>query len=408
MTMSTRDWQTLLSDRSYDIEFNGYLSNHVKHAVIALQRLQAPPERVEEYWDNYTKLTPYDLCVHHVTIPWDQVKPVTEAEFMNLRGKKEKWQEQCVFLQNELENQLDGDVDRLIQKYMYVPSIFPGMAGALTHGIIHLGWAIDSENTWMIIEGLAYLNFAYVGMPENSLVSGAHSDATALDSLTRVAKEFQEKRLQQTWIEATKSRYNKDSGFHVELIPAGFQWELSKVLAHPHEVATHLPLWLDTLDLASLWEELYRVATTLYWATRDDDGNGDFLVLHLVTSLWGAEAVSKVINSEDATRVALKHYYAVLVSLLSTSSGGFPSQESLETAAEELGSHKNDNLEDETKLWSAVVAKALPEIEEHNIKLVYVMRELWRRYRGWAAFRMAADTFTLTPNISPARTDFKA
>jgi hypothetical protein len=28
--------ETLLNDQSYHIEFNGFLSNHVKHAVVAL------------------------------------------------------------------------------------------------------------------------------------------------------------------------------------------------------------------------------------------------------------------------------------------------------------------------------------------------------------------------------------
>ncbi len=29
-------FQQLLSNRAFDIEFNGYLSNHAKHAIIAL------------------------------------------------------------------------------------------------------------------------------------------------------------------------------------------------------------------------------------------------------------------------------------------------------------------------------------------------------------------------------------
>lgn len=402
---SPRDWQSLLSDPSYDIEFNGYLSNHVKHAVIALHRLQAPPERVEEYWDKYTKATPYDLSVEPVSVPWDQVTPVTAEEFVGLRGKKEKWQEQCVFLQKELVDKFNGVVDKLVQHY--VPPLLPGMAGALTHTIIHLGWAIDAGNTWMIIEGIAYLNFAFVGLPERSLVPNAVSDATALSSLTRIAKQFHKDNLAHTWIEATKNRYDKDSGFHPELIPAGFQWELSKVLAHPHEVATHLPTWLDEKDLPSIWEELYRLTTTVYWATRDREGNGNFLVLHLITSLWGLEQVSKVIDDEDITRDALKHYYAVMVCLLSTSSGGFPTVDTLESAALEL-SLQNDNVQEGTSLWCSVVEKAIPEEEEHNIKLVYVMRELWRRYEGWAAFRRAANAFTLTPNIGPSQSEFKA
>ena len=36
----------LLDDQRYDIEFNGHLTNHVKHAVIALAGLGVPDERI--------------------------------------------------------------------------------------------------------------------------------------------------------------------------------------------------------------------------------------------------------------------------------------------------------------------------------------------------------------------------
>ncbi len=40
--------ETLLNDQSYHIEFNGFLTNHVKHAVIALKRLEASPQRIQD------------------------------------------------------------------------------------------------------------------------------------------------------------------------------------------------------------------------------------------------------------------------------------------------------------------------------------------------------------------------
>ena len=51
--------------------------------------------------------------------------------------------------------------------------------------------------------------------------------------------------------------------------------------------------------------------------------------------------------------------------------------------------------------------KGIAETEEHNIKLVYIMRELSNRYGGWSGFAEAAMAFTLTPNIGPESTEFK-
>ena len=41
----------LLSDRSKHIEFGGFLTNHVKHAVVALHGLDAPAGKIQHYWD---------------------------------------------------------------------------------------------------------------------------------------------------------------------------------------------------------------------------------------------------------------------------------------------------------------------------------------------------------------------
>jgi len=55
MRMMTTIPSKFLSDRNYDIEFNGYLSNHSKHGIIALHRLNASDERIQEWWINIQK-----------------------------------------------------------------------------------------------------------------------------------------------------------------------------------------------------------------------------------------------------------------------------------------------------------------------------------------------------------------
>lgn len=59
--------QTLLSDKSYDIVFHGYLHNHVKHAVIALHGLQAPAEVIQRYWDMCASYTCVDSQIHVIS-----------------------------------------------------------------------------------------------------------------------------------------------------------------------------------------------------------------------------------------------------------------------------------------------------------------------------------------------------
>lgn len=393
--------QRLLSDKTFFIEFKGYLSNHAKHAIVALDKLEAKPQRIQEYWDTYTNLTPYNLEIEEVPTTWDQVKPISKDEWALLRGKKEKWQETCVFLEKEKQDRFNGDTDLLVKEF--APDLLGGMAGALTHGIIHLGWGIDAHNDWMTTEGLAYLNFCHVGIDEQKFKDDFVEEDTPSESMLRIANEWKSKNLKQTWIEETKAKYGED--FHPELVVAGFQWQLAKVLADPHAVATDLPTWLNKKSLEEIWKELYETTVYVYLTTRDQKGNGNFLVLHSLTSLWALEHVCCVIDDPAVSRRALKHYYGTLVVLLAASSGGFPSTESLQKIQTEFPLTKTD---DKKYDWKPTVELACKEEEEHNIKLAYVMQALWNRYNRWHGFSEAARTFTLTPNIGPSKVEYKA
>jgi hypothetical protein len=395
--------RAILADRTYDIEFCGYLSNHAKHAIIALDRLQASEKRVQEYWDKYTTLTPYNLELHRLEQNWSDIKPASRTEWQHYRGQKSNWQEQVAFMQQELKA-LDQNTDQLVQKY--APDLLSGIAGALTHGIIHLGWAIDARSPWMICEGLAYLNFCHLGIDESVLHSDTHIEADPMTSFQRVANTFHTEDLQRQWIEATKNAY--DESFHRELVPAGFQWQLAKILREPHPVATHLPTWLDKSSIEEIYESLYQATTWLYLATRDKRGHGNFVVLHALTSLWGLEQTCRVLEKgttgmEDTIRIVVKQYYASLICLLCTAGKGFPTEAALKKIQVTFASTKIDPVDTD---WSGVVSMGIAESEEHNIKLVYVMKELWNRYGRWHGYLAAAKSFTVTPNIGPGEPAF--
>lgn len=397
--MILKPTQSILANRVFDIEFCGYLSNHAKHGIVALDGLNAPQARIEEWWNQYTRLTPYELSLHRVEQSWDKVDPCTVKEWQDLRGKKQNWQEMCVFMQNELDQKFDGNTDRLVKEY--APSLIDGIAGALTHGIIHLGWGIDALSPWMTIEGLAYLNFSFLGVDPSKITVKEVGTEAPVDTILRISQEITEQDLTRTWIEATKAKY--DETHHPELVPAGFQWQLSKVLHEPHTVATSVPSWLRDAPIESLWEQLYRTITYVYLATRDkEDSHGNFLILHGLTSLWGLEHLCNVLDDEQLTRRALKQFFAMMICLLATSSGGFPTEEDLVSSLAGFPADQQEETE-----WEPIVARGIAEEEEHNIKLVYVAKELWTRYGHWSGFAEAARTFTLTPEIGQMSSVYK-
>jgi hypothetical protein len=347
-------------------------------------------------------MTLYGLKLHKVDQAWETVSPCTSEEFSAWKGKKVHWQEMCIFMQQELESRFAGDTKQLISEY--APPLLPGIAGGLTHGIIHLGWAVDAKSEWMIIEGLAYLNFCNIGVEPSKIVvdsTARAEESTPLETFVRISETWEKEDLGETWVAPVKAKYGKD--FHSELVPAGFQWELAKVLEEPNEVATKVPRWLVETPLPELWENLYRTIVLIYLATKDAEGNGNFLVLHGISSLWGLEHVLSTIGNEEVTRKALQQYFTMIVCLLAASSSGFPSKTVLEKAASEFPPSST-----ETPDWKPIEARGVAEEEEHNIKLVYVCRELWERYGHWRGYSEAAQAFTLTPNIGPRATAFKA
>ena len=166
------------------------------------------------------------------------------------------------------------------------------------------------------------------------------------------------------------------------------------------------PTWITNNASEQTWQDLYQTCVLIYLATRSAEGNGNFLILHSITSLWALEKVCQVIGDPAVEKRALAHFYGSLVCLLAASSSGFPSREALEKTQTEFPLSLTDAKADYD--WSPTLTAAIAEIEEHNIKLAYVSRELWNRYGQWHGFSEAARTFTLTPNIGPAVVEFKA
>jgi hypothetical protein len=381
----------LLNDQSYHIEFNGFLTNHSKHGVIALKRLGASAQRIKEYYDNYAKCTTYGFGLEPSRA---SEQKITEDNWQVYFGKHCSFTSYCDFFDRK-EKELG--MEKLLDEY--VPTLLPGCVGSLFHGTIHLGWALDSGNRWMIIEGLAYMSFSYVScQPDNSFASTGKSatENSVLDSLLNIADAWEVDGEELTqWREATLNdeKYSASSGFHPELALTGFQNDIAKVLTEGHPLIHATPAWIDNLDMKTIWKELYEGLTLLYLAKP-----GDFLVLHLITSLYGMEQITKWINVTQQRR-AIKCYWTAMLGIL-FSDDEVPTRKTLE----KLKAKYKDEVDlegnhAEGQAWDEIIDRAIIEDEEHNPKLVYVQKLLWQRFNHRSLFRIAAGIFTTTPEV---------
>jgi hypothetical protein len=382
--------ETLLNDQSFHIEFNGFLSNHVKHAVIALNGLGASPKIIKEYYDTYVKCTTYGYGLEPAR---PSERTITQDNWQVYFGKHCNFTSYCQFF--ELKEKELG-MKRMLEEY--VPSLLPGCVGALMHGTIHLGWALDSGNRWMIIEGLAYMAFSYVSChPEKIFPEtfGQIADKSAMDSLLRIADAWDaDREALRGWIETTlaNEKYSVSSGFHPELAVTGAQFNIAKVLTEGHPLIHATPAWINDQDMPTIWDQLYEAVTLLYMTKP-----GDFFILHLITSLHAMEQITNRLPINQQKR-AIKFYWTAMLGVI-FSFGEFPTRAKLETLHSKYKDATDDESLKEGQKWEQIVARALTEKEEHNPKLVYVVRLLWERFGHRSIFRVAAGHFTTTPEV---------
>ena len=295
----------LLSDASHDIEFNGTLTNHSKHAVIALQRLGATPKRIAEFYHNYVRETPYGYGVEPAIAP---THVITEADWRSHIGKRTSWSAWCVFFDRKVD---ELGLDEVLRRYL--PVLLGGWAGALMHGTIHLGWALDIGSRRMTVEGIAYMAYAYVSVhPER--VTSRGRDADPLAALQRIAGVWDgDGGALKQWVQDLLARgaAGDAPGVHPDLGRAGLQFRISMLLHAGH------PLFYDVPK--ATFDQLYYAVTLLYLTTP-----GDFALLHFITALHAMEKIAERLPDGERGRI-VELYWLGLIGILFTRAG-FPAQ----------------------------------------------------------------------------------
>lgn len=389
----------LLNDQTFHIEFNGHLTNHVKHAVVALAGLGAPTEKIESFYKSYTQLTPYG-CELEPARTSDQV--ISEGNWERFLGTRTNFAAYCDFFDRKVH---ELGIDEVLRRY--VPVLLPGWVGSFTHAAIHLGWALDIGNRWMTIEGLAYLAFSYVSChPERALPTRSdenadrNSDAGAVDSLIRVARAWDDDRdALSHWARALAADTDAGiaAGIHPELARSGLQFRIARVLGEGHPLIYDTPAWIEEQDVDTSWKQLRYLVTLLYlvWP-------GDFILLHLITSLHGMEQIADRLPAGSDRRDVVRVFWFGMLGIV-FSGASFPDPTKLSalhaTFADTADAGAPELWEPD---WQQIVSRAVEEEEEHNPKLVYVLRRWWQQSNGKSIFRMGAGQFTATPELPPS------
>ena len=381
--------EKLLNDCSHHIEFNGHLTNHNKHAVIALERLGATEQRIQAYYEGYAQCTPYGFGLE---LPRKSKYVITLDNWQQFLGKRTSYSSYYDFF--------DAEERRLGKKLFleqYISLLIDGWASALTHAAIHLGWALDIGNRCMMIEGVSYLAFSFISChPERTQVRNSmmSDHLSAAQSLFYIADQWQnDSNALHNWVvELVDMDKDNSSDVHPELRRSGLQYKVAQLLKTGHPLIYNLPAWLVNNGIDTVWKQLRHCVTLIFL-----NEPGDFLLLHLITALHGMEEIAHALPQPLQYHVAKNFWIGFLCILFCR--GTFPDKVALENLHAIYHQQVNEDLVAANLDWQEIVERAIAEEEEHNPKMVYVLKKWWQESGFQTSYHAAATVFTTTPEL---------
>lgn len=286
-----KNWSTT----KFRIEYDGYLSNHLLHALIALYEVGASENQIESYADKYVTKLEVQEDEHKATLTPEEAALTVESA-RALVGKRENFYGLVAFYEGEIEkNGVDGAVK------IHLPVLVGGLAGSLFHGIIQLGYSYHIGGERLIAEGLAYLHFSYLSFDESTEPKTTLKESEkpfTRDVALRLAHAL-------AYNEFLLSEMNKQLATEpLKSWPTGLLQRKLMGLSSDKDRGSLAAFQVisDTLQQYDLSKINGTFALDLIlWLYNMVESN-DFVVLHAVTSAWSLQQVEHVLSPEDLQR----------------------------------------------------------------------------------------------------------
>ena len=322
----------------FDIEYRGYLSNHLSHGLIALHKLGADSNRIQSFYDRYTEHTDFGK----LEPAREQEVTITRDNWKEYIGKRTNFSDILQFVKNEAQKVQHSR--ELIA--MYYPYVSEGLVGAAFHGMIQLGYGLEVMNSTTIAEGLAYSIFT-----SQSLGNIAANPPRSLDLISTV-KDVHEDNVTKRIVE---KEFTQDLSFQnrIRYLNTNYREHLQKYDLNLDGKSA------EDLDkaLKQLWSDIVKV----YAASNDD-----FFVLHLVTGTRAFNLIFNELQELQHKKEALQYFWKSVVAAYIARGAPF-----IDNAKWQIDSKLPD--------WSTIIAKGIEEPkdheDEHLIKLVFVCHE---------------------------------
>eukprot|EP01116_Phalansterium_solitarium_P013433 TRINITY_DN30797_c0_g1_i1.p2 TRINITY_DN30797_c0_g1~~TRINITY_DN30797_c0_g1_i1.p2 ORF type:complete len:374 (+),score=164.19 TRINITY_DN30797_c0_g1_i1:77-1198(+) len=327
--------------RQFDIEFSGYMSNHMSHVLIALYRLNAPADVLRSYFDDASRhLEPRKPPETHVD----------EANWQQYIGRLRDYSALVDFFTQQVEQRgVDGALNA------FYPRLSGGVSGRAFHGVIELGYALELHppDPANAAEGLAYLTYGYHSLgPLKTNAPDAWSCQPPLRLLEAVRHDAA--------FDAIKPTPNGRFQDRMKLLG---EEKFQRVLER-YDIYLQPPSADTKITVEDQLVKLFAHTVTSVFAL---SGCRDFFLLHGITSFRALSLVLPCLTRIGDVIEALRSFWRGAVCLYIAQ--GRPE---LQPAVEQPQPQRT---------WAELIETVTAGDDEHLIKLVWVLSQ-WEAHYG--------------------------
>lgn len=379
----------LARGRRWDIEYGGFLSNHITHNWVVLG-IAGASEATMQWWEDLYLYRLPDIPRRVLgalepprALPAD-LEPLTEDSWLrHVRRTPVNFAAYQRFF-DERVARLGGTA--AVRRYL--PPLLPGFAGRALHPVIHTGWGVEASSPSMIADGLAYMACAYQPLLHDPLRdpgAGPIWEAGDSDLLLRTARYLG--RAEREGFSALVHRTSQTDAY-IRLQSGAFQHRVAvfddPALPPGPALGAGGPIRLPEDDeaLVGAIEEACALIAAAVVAARSE-----FFVVHGLTSLHAAVVLGAHLGPV-ARRDALAYWWrAAMAALVSQ---GLPGHEETLAVVADWKAKRDQRpaphtpSPSEDAWWTASLHRSLDSLDEHVPKGVFALGR-WARWGRFSA-----------------------
>ena len=171
-TNSTSELLASFGVQRYDMEWGGFLTNHLAHGLIALERLGATRGMQERFHSSYVdRLAARPSSVASPRLKQSSLRSIPLGRRQYFRSIERAFDQAIV-------GGSRAHLRAVVSEHL--PRLVDGLAGAAFHALLHLGLGVRTECRSLVTEGLAYLAHSWLPVGGSAELSAIGPGKTGL------------------------------------------------------------------------------------------------------------------------------------------------------------------------------------------------------------------------------------